>query len=456
MARRVGPNEFATSNAYGALGTLRSTLASGGFIQILAALAGFAAVPLLIADLGSQSFGALVVIVSLGPWLIVVDGALSQATRLVAGEQRSGSQHRAPVWLLASARRIALGITAVNLALVVAAFTWAPLLDLMGSPEDLTAAQVTWATAAFALPIVASTPGAYCLGALEGVGRTVAAVVIAGLGPIVTLPATALAAQAGGGLVIMASIQGFAFAIPRFLAWGYWHLRPSIYVDAQPRSSPSPHLRTMLVAQLAAVAVLVMAQTGLAPTIVASQLGADAAASFGLVWRLVMGALIPVAVVTPLLAGGIAAARGTGWTRGSDRALLRLLAQAAVAGAGAAALLLVFGPPAARWVSRGEIGLPSDIFLAGAAYVLATFVSAPLSLAFAGPRAVRTSVVLNATMTALALALSVALTGRLGPAGPLWACALAAVVATCFWLSMWRVRREWLTEVHHPETSATA
>ena len=446
--KRGSKRGFAQANPHGAFGALSTTLGAGAIVQGLAALAGFAVLPILIQDLGSAAFGVLVVIVSLGPWLTIVDGALYPSTRLVVGELRGAAGGGAPAPLLRSARRFAYRVMAANAIVVVLCLAVLPVETLFGAEGTVPFPELLAAVALFTLPVIATGPGGVYLGALEGVGRTVVAAVILGLGPILALPLSWAVASSGGGLVPLAFIQGLAIGIPRAFAWIYWFWRPSV---------AAPHLelddagiRPRLIAQMALLSALSLAQTGLAPVIVSSQVGADAAASFGMAWRFVNGALIPLMILTPLFAGSIAAARGAGWAGRSDGDLRRLIAQAAVVGGVAGLCLVVLGPPLTDLLGGGEVEAPLNLYLAGAAFLLGMYVSTPLALAFSSPRALRVSVALNCVLAVFNIALSFWLAPRIGPAGPLWASALSTWIAATFWVLMWVRRPALLTEVHNP------
>ena len=99
------------------------------------------------------------------------------------------------------------------------------------------------------------------------------AAILFGSGPLIALPLTFIAVSAGGGLVVLCAIQGFAVALPRSCAWTYWHLRPS---EREPGpSSADSHLRMTLVWQIMLLSIVNVIQTGLDPLIVSSQLGAQ-------------------------------------------------------------------------------------------------------------------------------------------------------------------------------------
>lgn len=438
---------FAEDNPHGARGGLPRTFGAGALVQGLAALAGFAVLPIIVHDLGSAAFGVLIVIVSLGPWLSLIDGALYPATRILSGELRGAHDGTAPPSLLASGVRLAWRIMVGNALLLTAAVAFVPISSLLGARGVVSPQELALAVVMFATPVIASGPGGVYLGALEGVGRTVIAAVIAGLGPICAFPLTWLVASAGGGLPWLAFIQGLSLAIPKFTAWAYWQWRPSY---AQGGVGAEAHVRLSLVGQLALTTGMLLAQTGLAPVIVASRLGADPAASFGLAWRLIAGATVPMVVLSPLFAGSIAAARGAGWDRRTDAALRRLALQATAAGLLAGLLLLALGPVATGFLGRGQVTAPLDLYVAGAIYVVATYANTALTLAFSGPRAIRVSVVLGAALTLVSVGGSLWLVGPLGTAGPVWAATAAAGLSLIFWLSAWWHKPQLLTEVHTP------
>lgn len=436
---------LSSASPHGALGALHTTLGAGLLLQGLAAVASFVVVPILVSALGSARFGVLTVIMSFGPWLIVIDTGLQASIRLLSGEFRGAAQGRAPAALLRRGKWFAACAMALNAGLVLVAAFALPLDQLLGIRGVVSTPELVTALMAFAVVIIISSPGAVILGALEGVGRTVVAASLAGAGPIVGLPLSALVVHFGGGLVELALVQGLAVAIPRYAALLYWRWRPSTIGGL---STKDAGLRPILVGQLTLLAVLSLAQTGLAPAIVSGILGADAAGSYGIGWRLVTGALVPLLVLTPFFTGALAAARGGGWNRSHDRALFRLLGQAGGAGALAGSALLLLGPIAVSLLGRGEVPVSNSILLAGAVFLLTTYVAAPLQAAFAGPKALRASVVVGVVVTVLAAGLSLWFTPRLGAAGPLWAASVAAVVTTLFWIVVWRLRPSLLGEAH--------
>ncbi len=332
-------------------------MGAGTVVQGLSALAGFAVLPILVQDLGSATFGALVVIVSLGPWLMVLDGALYPATRILVGEGREGSQARASNSLLRDARSMAFRVMAFNIVVVAGCLVALPLTELFGLESSVGPVEFSASVALFSLPIIASGPGGLYLGALEGVGRTVVAAAISGIGPIIALPLTMMVASSGGGLIWLSAIQGLALSLPRFAAWAYWYWRPSATGDGRDRTGVA--LRVALLLQLAVLAALALAQTGLAPVIVSSQLGAEAAASYGMAWRIVAGSLLPLGIMTPLFAGSIAAARGGGWTRRSEADLRRLIWWSLGVGLLCGACVALLGPLITRLLSGGAVAAPT-------------------------------------------------------------------------------------------------
>jgi O-antigen/teichoic acid export membrane protein len=438
---------FAESHGAGRLGSLPATLGAGSTVQLLGALAGFVTVPILVRALGSQAFGVLVVVVSLAPWLTVVDGALYPATRLLVGESRNGGDAlKASPALLRSALRLALKIASTNLATLVVSVLVLPLVMLFGSQGIADRDELVLAILAFSLPIVASGPGGIYLGALEGVGRTVVAAIFAGLGPLVALPLTLVAVFLDADLVVLCAIQGCSVALPRACAWIYWHLRPSLDDAADDRGSG--RLRGGLVVQMVALSAAVLIQTGLDPVIVSSQLGAEQAGVFGVANRIVTGSLIPLVVLTPLFGANLAAARASGWSVDRNHELRRLVLQAGLAGLAVGVVVTFLGPVVARLIGAGQVAFPLDLYVAGGVFVFATFLSTPLYLAFSGPRGLRRSVRLNVALVTGNVAVSLVLVRAIGPSGPLWASALAGLCAATFWLATWRRHPDWLGEVH--------
>jgi O-antigen/teichoic acid export membrane protein len=416
----------------------------GSSVQVLGALAGFVTLPIVVHALGSARFGVLVVVVSLAPWLTVIDGALYPATRLLVGEARSGDRFTAPVGLLRSARRLAVKVACLNLSTLVLGLFVLPLVSLFGSGGIADRSELVVAILAFSIPIIASGPGGVYLGALEGVGRTVIAAIFVGIGPLFALPITLAVAYLGGGLTELCAVQGLAVALPRACAWGYWHLRPS----ADSERATTARLRIPLITQMVLLTAATLIQTGLDPVIVSSQLGAEEAGTFGVANRIINGALIPLVVLAPLFAANLAAARGRGWDRSRHHDLRRLVLQAGGVGLAVGLVITGAGPLAARVLGAGQVDAPWDLYAAGGLFVFATFLSTPLYHAFSGPRGLRRSVRLNAALVVVNVGLSLLLVRVTGPSGPLWASAIAGFGAATYWLLMWRRHPEWLSEVH--------
>ena len=447
MNRKWSRLGFGDVEGVGRLGSLSATLGAGTTVQVLGALAGFVALPIQINALGSPAFGVLVVVVSLAPWLTLIDGALYPSTRLLVGEARRGDQFTAPQAILRSAFRLALKIASMNLATLLVGLVVLPLVAIFGSRGITDRGDLVVAILVFSLPIIASGPGGVYLGALEGVGRTVVAAILAGAGPLTALPLTIIAVALGGDLVTLCAIQGVAVALPRLCAWAYWHLKPSVGGTGGEHAG---RLRMSLIAQMVLLSAAGVIQTGLDPVIVSSQLGAESAGAFGLANRLVFGALIPLVVLSPLFASNLAAARGTGWSMGKHGELRHLVIQAGVAGLFVGVCVALLGPVMARILGAGQVAVPLLLYAAGGAFVFATFLSTPLYLAFSGPRGLARSVRLNVVLVIANVALSFWLVHPLGPSGPLWASAVTGVAASAFWLLMWRRHPDWLGEVHIP------
>jgi O-antigen/teichoic acid export membrane protein len=406
-------------------------------------VAGLVALPILVDALGSGRFGALVVVVSLAPWLTLVDGALSPATRLLVGELDPVSNGGVPRALLRNARSLAIRFAAGNACVLALGLLVLPLLALFGSPDGIDRRDLVAAILAFAIPILLSGSGWVYLGALEGIGRTTVAAVLTGLGPIVALPVTLVASELGAGLVVLCGIQGASVALPRAAAWVYWHLRPSSLEGVS-----DVRLSGALVGRLVFLSAAVLVQLGLDPLIVASALGSEAAGSYGVASRVITGALIPLGVITPLLAANMAAARGRGWSPARTQELRLLLGQFLTGGIVAGALVALAGPPLAHVLGAGEVEAPRSLYVAGGLFVVATCASTPLYLAFSGPTGLRMSVWLNLVLTVVNVTASLALVRTVGTAGPVWASAGCAAAAASFWLFVWGFRHELLAERH--------
>ena len=84
--------------------------------------------------------------------------------------------------------------------------------------------------------------------------------------------------------------------------------------------------------------------------------------------------------------------------------------------------------------------------------MFATFLSTPLYLAFSGPKGLRRSVRLNLVLVVVNVALSLALVRIVGAAGPLWASAVAGILAAGYWMGVWRRHPDWLGDVHQPRS----
>lgn len=438
---------FGHAGSAGRLGGLFPTLSAGSVVQVAATLAGLATIPLLVHQLGSAAFGVLVVVVSLAPWLTLIDGALYPATRLLVGEARQDSQDLAPQPLLRAAFRMAVKIAAANAVTLTTMLVLLPLVALFGSAGVADRGDLMLALLLFALPIIVSGPGGIYLGALEGVGRTVVAAILAGTGPLVALPLTLGVVAFGGGLVPLCAAQGLAAATPRLTAWAYWYLKPSWHA-VKTTTRHSDALRFRLVLQMAALTLAVLIQTGLDPVIVSSQLGADDAGEFGLAWRLVNGAMIPISVLTPLFMANIASARAEGWSPHNNSQLRRLVVAATLGGLLVAVSVAMLGPPLSQLLSGGEVGSSQALYLAGAALVLVTFASTPLYLAFAGPSGLSWTVRLNVILTVGNLTATFLLVHAVGTSGPLWASAAAGLVGFVALIGAWVRHPEWLREVH--------
>lgn len=447
MRRLFTRPSFARAEGAGPLGSLSATLGAGSLVQVAGAIAGFVSLPILVHALGGPVFGVLVVVVSLAPWLTLIDGALYPTTRLLVGETREGGRFAAPTAILRSAFRLGVRVAVGNLGTLVIGLVLLPLVALFGAQGVVDRRDLALAILAFALPIIASGPGGVYLGALEGVGRTVVAAVIVGVGPLVALPLTIVVSALGGGLVSLCAVQGVAVALPRLSAWIYWHLRPSHQGSA---TTVGSSIRFGLLLQMVLLSAAALIQTGLDPIIVSSQLGSEPAGEFGLANRIVFGALIPLVVLSPLFASNLAAARSGGWSPDRSNELRHLVMQAGAFGLAAGTCVAALGPPLARVLGAGQVAAPLVLYLAGGAFVFVTFLNTPLYLAFAGPRGLARSVRLNAVLVVGNVGLSLVLVQvkMLGPAGPLWASALAGLGAAFFWLVMWWRHPEWLDEVH--------
>jgi O-antigen/teichoic acid export membrane protein len=437
---------FVRPGEHGWRGSLHGTLGAGSSVQFLSALAGFASLPLTVGAVGSAEFGVLIVITSLAPWLTIVDLAVQSVTRLFVGEARAGGPARAPTALLRSSLAFSLKAAGASALVVTVCLLFLPVMRWFGAEGVVDPTTLVMSIGVFCVIIIAGMPGGVFLGALEGVGRGAAASAIAGSGPLLALPLTFLAARNGAGLVVFSAIQGLAVALPRFIAWAYWRWRPSLLPEHSPGATAA--LRLTVVAQIAFLGALHLVQNGLDPMIVAGNLGADAAAQYGIALRLVAGCLIPVTILAPLIGSSIAAARGRGWGPEDDRALWRLLGLACVAGTAMWVVLALVGPILGTFLGAGEVEASQDVYVAAGAYVAVSYAIHPLTLTFQGPTALRFAMLLNAVIAVGNVVATVALVTRLGPAGPMWASAAAGFLTLLAWILVWRVRPTWLRELH--------
>lgn len=445
MRARLLRPAFGGEQGNGPLGSLSATLGSGTLIQILGAVAGFVVVPFLVGHLGPGTYGVLVVIVSLGPWLALVDSVLHPAVRLLVGESRFTGEALAPPTLVSRAFRVALKVAALNLGTLLLALVVLPLVSIFGASGVIGHGDLVAGILAFAVPVIVSSPGAVYVGALEGVGRTVAASVISGLGPLALLPLTLVAIRMGSDFWVICLVQGIAVSLPRYLAWIYWLKRPSL---RQSEEGQSGRLRASLLLSMFLLSSSYLVQNGFDPVIVSSRLGAEAAGAFGIASRIVLGSIIPVMVLTPLFTANLAVARSRGWTPAASRELLRLQAQAVAIGGLVGLTVVVLGPVVAGVLGAGEIGAPLSLYLAAGLYAFSAYASAPLMVAFSGPSGLKRSAKVSLWSAVANLSLSLWWVGPLGPSGPLWASAAVTLTVTLHWLLMWRIRPAWLSEIH--------
>lgn len=438
---------FTERGLAGRFGGLSATAGAGAIVQVASTVASLVTIAVLVRHLGAEQFGILVVVVALAPWLLLADGALYPTTRLLAAESRSPTTFLIPRSLVVTASRLAAVLALVVVMTVVLAACLLPLTRLFEGSVTATEDELRSAILVFAVPVVLSGPGGVRLGALEAVGRTVVSSLLWGYGPLLALPLTLVAVLLDGGLVGACAAQGVGVAAPRFTAWLYWSWRPTVQDDER---QPVAVLRAIrpVALQMLVISTTILVATGVDPVIVSALLGPEEAAEFGFVARLAGGALIPLTVVIPLLSGNIASARAAGWGPARDRDLRRLGIQAALTGAVLAGSLLLAGPPLVRLLAGEAVKPPLTLYMAAAAYVWATVLATPLTLAFSGPRGLRRSTTLSIMLALVNVAASCFLVATIGVSGPLWATAGASLLTWVHWLVMWRVRPEWLEEAH--------
>lgn len=437
----------------GRFGGLSATAGAGAIVQVASTAAALVTVAVLVRYLGAAQFGILVVVVALTPWLLLADGALYPTTRLLAGESRSRTTFVIPRSLVVTASRLAALLALVVVTAVGLAVCLLPLAWLFGGSVTVTEGEIRAAVLVFAVPVVLSGPGGVSFGALEAVGRTVVSSLLWGCGPLLALPLTFVVVLLDGGLVGACAAQGLGVAAPRLTAWLYWYWRPSVHDDDRHASAAIRAIRPVAL-QMLVISATILVATGVDPMIVSARLGAEAAAEFGFVARIAGGALIPLTVITPLLASNISSARAAGWGPGRDRDLRRLCTQMTLVGAVLAGSLLLVGPPLVHVLAGEHVTPPFSLYAGAAAVVWTTVLATPLMLAFSGPRGLRRSTTLSIVLALVNVTATWFLVASVGVSGPLWATSAAALLTWAHWQIMWRVRPDWLQEVHPSEARA--
>ena len=399
------------------------TVSTYGLAQLVLAIGAFARIPLLITDLGAAGYGTIVAISGLAIVVLAVADGLSQTTRVVLIDLGPGGRREAGDLQRQANTLGLLVVVAIALSAVVTYLSSAPLRS------SILAGLLCVLGASLAIF------GGPSKGVLESREQTASVNLMQTSTTIVGLPILILALYLSPTIEVAAAVTGVGLALPYLAStllavFRYW--RPE-RLGGEPLglfatfkdlcvSSRAKGIRQMVV--WAWANSLNYAFDAL---IVALVVGTIAAADFGLASRIMTMAMLLSLALAPLVTARVARWRlvfsAFDFRKKLKDASLKLMAGSAVV----VAVSLIIAEPLADWLSNGEITPQFSLFAWLGVFAVLSAATMPLMAAFAGRggSAFRTGA--SVACAVLNVAISISLTGQLGPIGPV----IGSVVGLC-------------------------
>lgn len=436
MSRQQGTAEAASARQ------LRAALLSNSgltlVLRVVTTALALLTVPWLIGALGASGFGIYSVIVGITGFLTFVDAGLAVGVRTRVAEATARGD-------VAEARRavaagvVLLGVVALGLASTVVLSTLiVPWSDLLGAtstrfePVAVTALALYIVLYAVALPMLPAQR------ALEGLQRVKVVTALTAVPGVVLFAGVYVLREQDDLLpfTLVASAGSVVAGACGVLA--LWRLSSDVF----PRSVrvTRPDLQVLWAASwpMVVVSIALSLSYALDPVVIASHLGAEEVAEYALANRITqIGNLVYVSTV-PVLWTHFARQRGHG---NFDFALVRRLSLTyVVVAACVGAALVLAGPAATEFWSRGAVRSSSGLFLAFAVWGTVLAVHLPAAMLQSDARSLRFQACTTSLMAAVNVPLSLVLVNVLGVAGPVWASALTLAVLHATPI-LWRARR---------------
>jgi O-antigen/teichoic acid export membrane protein len=409
--------------------TLSSVAALGA--RLLAVFVSIASVPLTLNYLGTERFGLWVTIGSLQLLLVFADLGLGNGliNMVSATDGRDEITETRRAISSAFFMLVAVAVVAATLALVaLPRVDWAAAFNVR---TPLAASEAPVAVATFVACFVVGLPAGVVIRIQTGLQQGFLNSIWSAVGSLGSFGGLLLVISVHGGLpwltlVLFGGPLLAAILNSVVLALARPDLRPSWFLAD--RTTAMRLMRVGFYFFVLQLAVAVAYQTDV--IVAARVVGPEAAAQYGIAYRLFMVApvLVTMALATLWPAYGEAVTRGdTPWVR---RTLARSIWVAAgLTMASSLALLVLQRPIIQAWVG-GSVELPAGLTLGMATWAIVYAPFTAISMMLNGIGAIRFQAVVAGLMAVTSIVLSVALGSRFGVAGVIWGTVLAYVACS--------------------------
>ena len=391
--------------------------------KVVTLATSFATVPLTLHYLGNERFGLWMTISSLTALLAFADLGLGNGLLNAISDASGREDSTAIRRVIASAGAMLSGIALLLLLTLVPTILLVNWSDLFGLTDSAAISELTPAllvfVACFVSNIVAGVIGRTQLGLQMGFLNGIAAAI----GSLIGLAAVLLAIYLGAGLpwLIAGLLGGPLLALIGSGVWLFVHLRP----DLIPRCDDVESATMVRLARLGGLFFVLQMASALAfasdNLIGARYAGAAAVGEFAIATKL----FSVVVILVPMFLGPLWPAYGEAISRGDitwvRRTLMRSTCLAAVlAGAGAMALLAMFGPLTELWLQR-QPAVSSTLLVGLAAWSLINALGTSIAMFLNGAHVVWEQTVIAVVFAGVCLAAKLYFVGRHGLDAIPWA-----------------------------------
>lgn len=419
-----------TTATSGLRGRLLNVTASSLGARIVTAAIGFVSIPILVAALGRDAYGAYAAVVSLSAVFLFADQGLAVSARTYVA-QAVGANQPEQIRTVVLATTKMMGI--VSAACLAVCLILTPVL-----PWDTLVPGASGSTVLlYLIPAIILLSTTVPMRALEGLGYAGFVARLPVLGSLWLLATVAIGAALDQGLSYFVLTAGLT-SLPALLV-AVWALRRRLPEEpaAKVGSSAAPpalKLRTMWASSwpMAVVSIMLAVSYSLDPIVIAANLGSAAAGDYAVALKLYSLGLTVVTACFPVLWTHFASARAqerhvaTPW-----KGLAVLMGVAAICALG----LALLGPDLIRVWAGDDFEHSRSLLVAMGVLLMVIAAQLVPAAALTDDRSLRFQATTTTIMTIVNVPLSLILVRSWGVTGPVWAS--AAALATCHALPLW-------------------